>query len=480
MPWTAKDASEFTSKANTDAKKETWAKVANSRLAQCLEAGGDEEECEASAIKVANTMVGNVDEQEPGAVETEEIMSDIRQIARSAIETALAVVNESGEITRARANTLLYALEADLERAKAPTIAEASVFDIGGERVTLQELIAAYGVQEQRSELNGEVAVETDGVAVEVARDATDEDTASLSESEAAVVETGRRAPVVVDFQILEPGPGNRRDNHYYPADVLERDIHVFGGADVFATDHQESERSERTKVGKVLQAPTRFTESRAPVARVLIYDPRQAEKARNRADSGALDTLECSIFGKGEAKVGEIDGREYSIINRIIEGRYLELVSKAGAGGRALNLAEANIEEVDMPEKVGMVDAEQEEVREVDIEEAEADTTESEPAEVAVLTEEAVTERLGNTNLPDFAKRALAIAEYKDEETLQSAIDEAIAEIKQLTGSGEVEGMGESEAPEKSQRDLEEESKRAFNRIMRTVGLAEVEVHNA
>lgn len=49
MPWTPSDATRFTKKADTPAKKRQWAHVANSALAS-----GDSE---ASAIRQANSAV---------------------------------------------------------------------------------------------------------------------------------------------------------------------------------------------------------------------------------------------------------------------------------------------------------------------------------------------------------------------------------------------------------------------------------------
>lgn len=314
-------------------------------------------------------------------------------------------------------------------------------------------------------------AMESTGQAVEVARDATEEDTANLSESEVAVIETGRRAPVIVDFQILQPGPGNNRDNRYYPANVVERDIHVFEGVDVFATDHQEKERSERTKVGTVLACPSFFTESRAPVASVLLYDPNQAEKARNRADSDSLGTLECSILGTGQVKDGEVEGKKYKIVEAITQGRYLELVSKAGAGGRALNLAEVESPGGDdMTEEITVAPVE--EVEEVEIEEA--DAGEQEPK---MLDGEVVKEALGKTNLPEFVKAALAERQYPSDSELQTAIDETTAEVKKLTGSGLVVNLGATQTvePKLSLEEAEQHRKDEFNKIMVEVGLQPV-----
>lgn len=545
---------------------------------------GEDEADRKQATAICYSQWRKARESEAEQTEVSMPFEEIGQLAKGAIEIALAVVNDSGEITRDRANKVLRKWEADLEglQGQGVPVAESASFVIDGQSVSLDELREAYcklheatmktvdgkqypasdflvvedpespdswhlqvkrngkpdhglmggakaaltspgghrgnkyeGPDKQKAitklktlyksedmewtagesataeyeiagttirevlmylldmwqdaqtpEEQAEAEMESGGLAVEVARDATAEDTATLSEAEAASIEAGRRAPVVIDFQVLTPGPGNRRDNHYYPADVVRRDIHVFEGVDVFATDHQEKERSERTKVGKVLSCPARFTEADAPVAQVLIYDPNQAEKTRNRADAGALDTLECSIFGSGRAKKSEIDGKEYKIVEALTKGIYFELVSKAGAGGKALNLAESE------PGGEGMKDKKEAEaapVEEVEIEEADAD----EPKKLEV---EVVKEAVGKTNLPEFAKNALLAREYATGDELKEAVDEAVAEVKKLTGSGQVTGLGESEAAE-DKPPSERNRILRFNEIMAEVGLAPVPV---
>ena len=370
--------------------------------------------------------------------ESEEVMKP-GEIARQAIETARAVCNDSvmlaklaeaqGKSPQQVANRMLDELEKQLEQAN-DTVAESAAVKL---RKLLAEALDVLGE-------NGTADLRNVGLAL-ASHDATDEDTANLTESEAAAVETGRRAPVIVDFQMIKPGPGNKKDNHYYPADVLARDIGVFESADVFATDHKAEQRSELTKVGKVLAVPTRFTEDQAPVARVLIYDPAQAEKARNRADADALSTLECSIYGSGRAKPRKIDGVEYKVVEAITAGKYLELVSKAGAGGHALNLAENDGgETMDDEQKAKETEGEDETTQEVNLAEGEQEqeqpqeetTEEAEP-----LAEAEVSEALTEIRLPDKVKALLAAQSYADKAALDSAIAEMVEEFKEATGSG-------------------------------------------
>lgn len=401
-------------------------------------------DCDYETEKERGTPCRSVECPECGAglvagSEPEEAM-ELGEIARQAIETARAVCNDSvmlaklaeagGKSPQQIANRMLDELEKQLEQAS-ETVAESAV-------VKLRKLLAeALNVLSE----NGIADLCNVGLALE-SHDATDEDTANLTVSEAAAVETGRRAPVIVDFQMIKPGPGNKKDNHYYPADVLARDIGVFGEADVFATDHKAEQRSELTKVGKVLKVPTRFTEDQAPVARVLIYDPAQAEKARNRADSDALSTLECSIYGSGRAKPRKIDGVEYKVVEAITAGKYLELVSKAGAGGHALNLAENDGGETMSDEqKAKETEGEEEQTtQEVDLAEGEQEQgqgQEETTEEAESLAEAEVKSALVEVRLPDKVKVLLAGQSYADKAALDEVIAEMVEEFKEATGSG-------------------------------------------
>jgi len=58
MPWKPSDAPSHTKKANTEAKKKKWAKIANAALASC-KAKGDKD-CEGYAIRVANSAMGGL------------------------------------------------------------------------------------------------------------------------------------------------------------------------------------------------------------------------------------------------------------------------------------------------------------------------------------------------------------------------------------------------------------------------------------
>lgn len=57
MPWTKADVDRH-KKGLTDAQKDRWVAVANDARKRCLEKGGTEKDCDASAIRQANSVVG--------------------------------------------------------------------------------------------------------------------------------------------------------------------------------------------------------------------------------------------------------------------------------------------------------------------------------------------------------------------------------------------------------------------------------------
>lgn len=61
MPWKPSDAARH-NKGLTPAQQKTWANVANGVLNRCMADGGSQQECEAKAIRIANSMA---DKQAP-------------------------------------------------------------------------------------------------------------------------------------------------------------------------------------------------------------------------------------------------------------------------------------------------------------------------------------------------------------------------------------------------------------------------------
>jgi hypothetical protein len=247
-----------------------------------------------------------------------------------------------------------------------------------------------------------------------------------------------RRDPLLLDVVLIRPGPGNPTDGHYYPRKMLERDARIFEGAKMYTSDHKQSDKSVRNEVSVVKEIVS-FTNDGAPIARVAIHDGDFAEMARNRAQLGTLNTLECSILANGRARVGEIDGKEYKIVDAITEARSVDWVTRAGAGGRAHALAESD----DPREEGATPEIEEDDDAAVQEGDATEDVTISEdtPAE-ARLSEADVAQILETSNLPDATIKLLTRATYADADELGAAIAEQ-HELLKAAGSGRPFGDG-------------------------------------
>jgi hypothetical protein len=271
------------------------------------------------------------------------------------------------------------------------------------------------------------------------------------------------RAPLLMDLALIQPGWGNKKDMHYYPGDMLKRDAPVFEGAKMYATDHHQDEKSVRTEVA-VIQSITGYTETGAPIGRVAVHDPDFAEATRNRARLGTLETLECSILARGKTRKGEVDGKTGHIVESITEAISVDFVTKAGAGGHAINLAEGG-EPVD-DKKLEEKEQVQEETPTQD------DPPEKKEAEVTMLEGEQVQALLSETNLPAAAKTKVAGMEFRSEDEAKTAIQAEIDYVKELTGSGNVSDLGESNPPDEKPRMSEAEYQAAYNGILTRHGM--------
>lgn len=146
----------------------------------------------------------------------------------------------------------------------------------------------------------------------------------------------------IIRVAIIEPGLGNRRDMHYYPREMLERDAHLFQGIKMYTTEHNDKQRSVANEVSQIIRCPVGFSETGAILADVAVYDAAFAYSVRERDHHGKLTDLPCSILASGRVKKGvEMDGEKVNVVEAILEPRAVDWVTRAGAGGRALSLVE-------------------------------------------------------------------------------------------------------------------------------------------
>lgn len=273
----------------------------------------------------------------------------------------------------------------------------------------------------------------------------------AFSESAASIVSiveqdtpTDRRAPLSLDVALIRVGPGNKKDNHWYTREMLERDGAIFEGLTMHTVDHREDQRAETTDVSTVKQVTgiTEIDGEEYLVARVLAYDPDFCEKTRNRADAGLLSQLQCSILAMGKATPQEIDGQTFNVVQEITEARHVDWVTRAGAGGHALQLSEAEPENTESEE-------EENEVSEADG----GDTTtvvlseddEEEVTEDAPTLEALDVIKVIEANAPHLAATSVAsllAGAYLTENEVKAALNTEIARLKE-NGSGAPIAMG-------------------------------------
>jgi hypothetical protein len=243
----------------------------------------------------------------------------------------------------------------------------------------------------------------------------------------------------------------------------------------MYTTDHREGEKSVRTEVSQV-QEIIGFTDDGAPIAKVAIHDPSFAEATRNRARLNTLTSLECSILATGRVKTRRVDGKKANVVEAITSARSVDWVTRGGAGGHALNLAESDGGNA-MSDKEKQEREEQEKQEKAPVGESqeavlsEAGQEEQEAPKPTYLDGDAVEGFLKASSLPEAAQKRLAEAEYKDKAEVTAAITAEVEYLKTITGSGKPFGQGGGQPPGE-QRISEADVQKRFDAIDRQHGL--------
>ena len=459
MPWTTNDVSGFTKAAKTDVQKRQWIAVANGALQKCLDDGGEQDECEARAVRMANGVI------------KEDEMGEVTVTTTTAWDDQTVTVADNAKIVSAIPELSPGTLINDIvpTESEADTVEETVDGEMAeiGKRINKTQLAQLKAAQETIAAILGwadYADLETEDVEESMAEFSESASGHVVGLAEVKPILPDSVVPLHLDAVLIEPGWGNARDGHYYPREILERDANVFEGVKMYESDHRPGEKSTRTWVSTVTGIGG-FTESGAPIGRISVHDRDFAERLLALDADDLLAKMECSILAGGTAKNGKMDGRKAKIVESITEAESVDWVTRAGAGGRALALAET--EEGSMEENE--TEVVEEEIEEVEISEGneEPETPAPEP-----LSKEKVTERLGETNLPKASKQRLSV-EYADEDALENAVKAEIAYVKELTGSGEVFGMAGE--PQSQEPLTEEQRTERFNKRMREVGGREV-----
>lgn len=269
------------------------------------------------------------------------------------------------------------------------------------------------------------------------------------------------RGPMVMSIRLIKPGFGNPKQNHYYPAEMLKREARKFVGAKMHEVDHRQKDKSNKTWVSTITDI-TGFAPDGAPIAEVLVHDPEFAQRARNLEEGGQLERLECSIMADAKAVRGKVNDKKGKIIESFVKTGDVDWVTKAGAGGRALAIAES--EAADMADK-------EEQLREDAAEEVVK--IEEGGAEEAGETQEAakppcasdVLKALLASDLPRPAQLRVAEGDYQTAEELAAAIEaegEYVRSLGQQSG-GKPKGLTRAKVAEKDEKPLAERERAAM-----------------
>ena len=250
-----------------------------------------------------------------------------------------------------------------------------------------------------------------------------------LSQADPVEWENDGAKPLMIEVVPIEPGWGNTRDNHHYSAEMLRKNANIFEGAMMYASEHDPKTKSVLTAVSQIVKSPIRFLPSGAPVALAAIYDRDFQFSVREREKAGKLSDLQCSILAEGEVQEGFTEGdRTGKDVLRFTEMQSIDWVMRAGAGGRALKLAE-NEKGVD-----GM--AIKDETKDEVVVEGQAPETKVEVLhEGDAPTMQTILEAILTSDLPKPVGVRLARGQYATPVALQEAIQEAAAEVVAIRG---------------------------------------------
>ena len=278
------------------------------------------------------------------------------------------------------------------------------------------------------------------------------------------LVEQEDEALCLVDIVPIEPGWGNPKDNHYYPAKTLRDSAPLFEGVKMYATNHNKSEQNVRNEVAQIIKSPVAFTETGAPIARAAIYDRDFEHSIRKRAKAGRLGDLACSIMADGNVREGFQQGdRAGKEVLAITGVQSVDWVSRAGAGGRALRLVESDTGADNMAE-------------EQTIEVAEDDVTHAVLQEQAELGVADVLTALLEADLPQPVAVRLAKDSYTTLEALTEAITGAKAEVEAVRGEPKrgSRAFGVAGTPPKTEvQESAEEQEKTYRKRLAELGIS-------
>jgi hypothetical protein len=498
MPWKIGDVDALKKGMNSKEKR-MWVSVANSALKSCTAKGGAD--CEKHAIRIASAAVNKARKSPPAedvkskeSDETEEVEEQEGIIAEYYNDTDMTYVPTYG----ATSFTDLVAAEStneSLQKVKKYTFAlQDLVSNIMWSQEIDDKFPAIKKVCDEYVSLVQEAMGAVDEQPGEVDAESETEEVAEAHVQEIQFAETfdGINADILEEsdamagdvlkmrVQIIKPGWGNSKDNHYYPVEVLARDSGVFKGIKMYETDHREEEKSTRTWVSTITDIDG-FTETGAPIARVAVHDPQFAQRIRNLKAANLLDKMDCSILATGKVKSGEVDGKKGNIVEAITSANSVDWVTKAGAGGHALDLVESitGAETVTVTAETTTITSPIAETVTI-VTDTVTGTPETEPTAEAIIEtikevmseekqvpQDRVAELLAFSKLPERAREHILKRTFNTEVSLAEAIAEELTYLQEITKAGKPFGTGGQSLQERAQGISPEEADKKLGAVV-------------
>lgn len=264
------------------------------------------------------------------------------------------------------------------------------------------------------------------------------EGTIRLEESCVDLVEKAVRADGTIPIKVIAPGWGS---SGYYPAEVLERDgPKVFTKGLHMYLDHptptEESERPERSvkDLAATLTSNARWMEN-GPAGKGLYADAQVTSPYRQFIEEVAPQ-IGVSIRAAGTAESGQAEGRKGPIIKSLAQAESIDFVTRAGAGGKILQLYEAA--RTRQPNPIGATEMDEKELNA--LREAAAEGVRLRDVVILREAKDLVTEALNKIeHLPDMVKarltESLALNPPVTGEGRERKLDKAAFETKIAEG---------------------------------------------
>jgi hypothetical protein len=229
-----------------------------------------------------------------------------------------------------------------------------------------------------------------------------------------------------------------------------------FNGVKMFETDHVQADKSTRTWVSTI-ESIKGFTADGAPIARVAVIDDGFASKLKNLQAANMLSSMECSILASGSVRPYEAGGRKGKYVEAISDVSSVDWVTRAGAGGRVLNVSESFVHENDSKE-IFIPTTDDSSIHIIPVEVAPViENAPPKPTEPLCMEAGAVMAVLSETHLPTVSRERLSKMQWTTANELTQAIEREVAYIKELTGSGRPSNLGATTVKTVSMQEVEQ-----------------------